>query len=79
MRDRSGVGPLEGSTPYGVRLRNKHCASVKKTLASKQEGRLVFAPCREGARAYSCLDGRAATTDVAPQDAGSRAFRGEVA
>ena len=34
---------------------------------------------REGARAYSCLDGRAATADVAPQDAGSRAFRGEVA
>ena len=77
MRDRSGVGPLEGSTPYGVRLRNKHCASVKKTLASKQEGRLVFAPAQRGRTGI--LDGRAATADVAPQDAGSRAFRGEAA
>ena len=34
---------------------------------------------RRARGAYSCLDGRAATADVAPQDAGSRAFRGEVA
>ena len=34
---------------------------------------------RRARGAYSCLDGRAATADVAPQDAGSRAFRGEAA
>jgi hypothetical protein len=50
-----------------------------KTLASKQEGRLVFAGAERARGAYSCLDGRAATADVAPQDAGSHPFRGEAA
>ena len=40
--------------------------------------RVVFCLRRRRERT-GILDGRAATADVAPQDAGSRAFRGEAA